>query len=72
MANSDHDFVHDGYDRARDANIDAIRVAVKAEYRDRLDAAGWFERLLLRREMRREVEARLARKAPPDGLYLTR
>jgi hypothetical protein len=64
-------FVADGHDRARAAHIDVIRLAVKAEYRERLKSAGWFERLRLRREMRRVIKARLNRKAPPDALYFT-
>jgi hypothetical protein len=68
--NNNDPFVHDGYDLARSANIDIIRIEVETEYRERLEAAGWFKRLLLRREMKLEVEARLERKAPRDGMYL--
>jgi hypothetical protein len=64
-------FVADGYERACEAAIDKIRAAVAIEYAERLQAAGWWERWLLRYAMRREVERRLQRIAPPWGLYLT-
>ncbi len=68
--NKDSHFIADGYERAREASFDRIRVQVEAEYAERLRAANWARRLLLKAEMRREIERRLDRIAPPDALYL--
>lgn len=68
--NSETHFVFDGHERARAASIDKIRAQVEAEYSGRLQAANWARRLLLKAEMRREIERRLDRIAPPDALYL--
>jgi hypothetical protein len=62
-------FVHDGYKRARAAELPRIRREVEQEFAERLAAADWFAMLLLRTEMRREIERRLDRIAPSDGLY---
>lgn len=67
--NQDSHFVADGCERARKASIDKIRAQVEAKYSERLRAANWARRLLLKAEMRREVERRLDRIAPPDALY---
>ena len=67
----EHRFVEDGYERACAASIDKIRADVKQEYAERLAMAGWWERLRLHYEMRREVERRLDRVAPPWGLYIS-
>jgi hypothetical protein len=61
--------VHDGCERARSAELPSIRAEVEREYAERLKTAGLFKRLLLRREIRREVEKRLGRIAPRSGLY---
>lgn len=68
--NKDSHFVSDGCERARAVSIEDIRAQVEAEYSGRLQAANWARRLLLKAEMRREVERRLDRIAPPDALYL--
>ena len=65
------DFVADGYERACGATIEKIRAAVAAEFAERLQTAGWWERCRLRYEMRREIKRRLERVAPPWGLYLS-
>jgi hypothetical protein len=62
-------FVEDGYERACDASIDRIRAAVELEFAERFQTAGWWQRLRLRYEMRREIKRRLDRVAPPWGLY---
>jgi hypothetical protein len=62
-------FVEDGYERARIAAIDSIRAEVEREYAERLSGASWLKRWCLRLEMRREIERRLDRVAPPWGLY---
>jgi hypothetical protein len=67
----DH-FVADGDKRAWTANYDAIREQVEREYEQRLAVAGLFRRWQLRWKMRREIERRLDRVAPPWGLYLIR
>jgi hypothetical protein len=67
----DDHFVADGCHRARSANVSAIRAEVEREYAERLQSAGFFRRWLLCREMRREIERRLDRVAPPWGLYFS-
>ena len=62
-------FVADGCERAQAAALDEIRATVEREYAERLQSAGWFKRMLLYREMRREIKRRLDRTAPPWGLY---
>ncbi len=64
-------FVADGYERAVEATLPQIQAEVKAEYAERLASAGWYRRLWLRVEMRREVWRRLARIAPPWALYFS-
>jgi hypothetical protein len=49
------DFLSDGparYDRARRAEL---KRAIQAKYAERLAVAGFFRRLMIRREMRREL-----------------
>jgi hypothetical protein len=67
----DDHIVADGWHRARSANASAIRAEVEREYAERLQSAGCFRRCLLRWEMRREIERRLERVAPPWGLYFS-
>jgi len=67
----DPHFVFDGYERARGASIDQVWAEVELEFAERWAAAGWFERLKLKREMQREIERRLDRVAPPWGLYIS-
>ena len=61
--------VADGCGRARDAAEPAIRTQVEREYAQRLAAASPLQRLLLRREMRRQIASRVEQVAPLDGLY---
>ncbi len=58
-------FVSDGHKRARTAAIERIRAQVETEYAARLPSANWPRRLLLKAEMRREIERRLDRIARP-------
>lgn len=67
----DHEFVADGGERLRATMYDAVRIEVEREFGEPLKAAGWFRRVFLRIEMRREINRRLSRIAPPDALYLT-
>jgi len=69
--NRDPHFVYDGYERARDASLLRIRAEVEREFAERWAAAGWLERLKLKRAMQREIECRLERVAPPWGLYFS-
>jgi hypothetical protein len=72
MSNSRNEyFVNDGCERARVAAMEKVRTEVEQEYAGRLASTNWWQRLLLRREMRREIEKRLDAKAPPWGLYLS-
>jgi hypothetical protein len=64
-------FVDDGCERARAASLDTIRAEVEREFSERLASAGWWERVRLSYEMRREIERRLDRVAPPWGLYFS-
>lgn len=66
----DPQFVFDGNKRARMAAIEKIRARIEAEYCERLQAASWVRRWLLKLEMRREITRQLDRIAPPDALYL--
>lgn len=64
-------FVFDGRDRLIAATVHNIRADVEREYADRLYAANWFTRALIRLEMRREIKRRAARLTPPDALYFS-
>jgi hypothetical protein len=63
------DFIVDGYDQARSRIEPEIVAAVHAEYAEQLHKATLFGRLWLKWQMRREIERRIADKAPPDALY---
>jgi hypothetical protein len=67
----DDHLVADGLDRARSANLGAIQAEVERAYAERLQSAGFFRGWLLRCEMRREIQRRLDRVAPPWGLYFS-
>lgn len=62
-------FVADGFQRAVSALKAKFRRQVKAESAARLDQATAEARLALELEMQREIERRVAEKAPPDALY---
>ncbi len=62
--------VEDGRDRVREGGREEIRRKVLARYAARLDGAGFFRRLLLRLQIRREIEAELEKIAPRGGQYL--
>ncbi len=62
-------FVVDGCWRAQSAMEGQIREEVLAEYRQRLDEAGFWQWVLLHWQIGREVRLRLDRLAPPDALY---
>jgi hypothetical protein len=61
--------VADGYRRARAALEPEVRAEVEAEYAARLQGVKFVERMKLKREINREVEMRLRRRAPRDALY---
>lgn len=62
-------FVADGYERLRRALQPQIRAEVEREFAERLHAADFWQRLLIGREISREIERRLREAAPPDALY---
>lgn len=68
---TDQEFVADGRKRLRETMYDEVRIEVEREFGEQLTSAGWFRRLFVRIEMRREIDRRLDRIAPPDALYLT-
>ncbi|MFO0787991.1 MAG: hypothetical protein U0805_00940 [Pirellulales bacterium] len=63
------DFVADGRERLKAAAYDAVRLEVEREFAERLPSAGWFGRVLLKCEIRREIHRRLDQIAPLDALY---
>ena len=62
-------FVEDGWWRARTALEPIIRAEVRKEYAERLAAAKWMAKAMVRAEMEREVIRRLDVKSPRDALY---
>ena len=62
-------FVADGYQRAYRASYAVISAELKELYADRFKLATFWERIQLRREMKREITERLERIAPRDALY---
>ena len=61
--------VADGWERARHAAEVVFRAEVSQEYAVRLETVPPSERSELLREMEREIERRVAAKAPLWGLY---
>jgi len=62
-------FVADGCDRARIVLEPLVRAEVEAEYTEILQTASFWQRLLLRKKVNREIERRIREAAPPDALY---
>jgi hypothetical protein len=62
-------FVSDGCQRARLALEAENRAAVEREFAERLRDASLPRRLMLERQMAREIERRLGEQAPLDALY---
>ena len=62
-------FVADGYNRARRANVPAIRAEVEQELAAELQTASVWQRFVIRRRMTQEIQRRLDKAAPPDALY---
>jgi len=61
--------VVDGCARAFAALEPKIRAEVAAAYAARLEQAGIWARLRLKRRMEREIKNRVAERAPPHALY---
>jgi hypothetical protein len=61
--------VWNGHLRAYRAWKPIVRAEVQAEYAERLERAGFWERLRLRLEMKFEIDRRIQEKAPSDALY---
>lgn len=64
-----HGILADGQERARSAHHDRLRGEVERELAEAMARAGWLKRIALRLRIEREVERRLDKAAPPDGLY---
>jgi hypothetical protein len=62
-------FVVDGWWRARKALEPVVRAEVRKEYDEPLATAKWGTKVLIWREMEREVNRRIEAKAPGDALY---
>jgi len=62
-------FVDDGYHRARTALQQEVQREVHAEYAERLQQASFFERLKIKRKIRREINRRVLARANPSSLY---
>ncbi len=62
-------FVADGQRRAYDAEIEHVRTEVEAQYAEELSRAGIWNRLRIRRKIKREIRKRMRDLAPPGGLY---
>jgi hypothetical protein len=62
-------FLVDGCTRARSEAEPVIRAQMVAEYAERVEAADAWGRFWLRREMEREIRARVEKLAPRDALY---
>ena len=52
------------------AEIARIRRELEQQYADELAQAGWFRKRLIKRKITKELERRIERMAPKDGLYL--
>ena len=61
--------VASGHKRVVRGEIKRIRREVHEQYAAALAEAGFFRRLMLRIRIRKEVQARLNKIAPRDGLY---
>lgn len=62
-------FVADGCQRARRVLHPTVEVEVATRYAEQLAGATWRQRLQLRRQIRREVAARIEQLAPERALY---
>ncbi len=66
---SQNHFVEDGCRRAALAIESQIRAEVLAEYAERLERESVWGRFLLKWQIRRDIERRIAKCAPPHALY---
>jgi len=71
-SNAKNGIVADGRERVIALELPRIQREVNARYADRWVSAGFWQRLRLRRLIRREIRAELERVAPPNGLYVVR
>jgi hypothetical protein len=58
-----------GFWRAAGALKPIVRAEVHTEYAEKLQSASFVGRVLLKREMNREIKRRVLAQAPPDALY---
>ncbi|MDO8631166.1 MAG: hypothetical protein Q7R41_11800, partial [Phycisphaerales bacterium] len=63
-SNAKNGIVADGRDRVIAVELPRIQREVRARYADRLVSSGFWQRLRLRRLIRREIRAELERVAP--------
>jgi hypothetical protein len=61
--------VYDGPENLRAQAAERVHAEVRREFDTRMQSAGPVKRLLLRLAIRREVERRLEKLAPPSALY---
>jgi len=52
------------------AEIARMKSEIERQYADELVRAVWFKRQLIKRKIAKELERRIERMAPTDGLYL--
>ena len=52
------------------AEIARIKGEMEQQYADELAQAGWFGRWSIRRKIQKELDRRIERMAPSDGMYL--
>lgn len=71
-SNVKNGIVADGRERVVAVELPRIRREVRARYADRRVSSGFWQRLRLRRLIRREIRAELERVAPPSALYVVR
>jgi uncharacterized sporulation protein YeaH/YhbH (DUF444 family) len=59
-------FVRDGAKRLADSVRAQIKEEVEVEFSERMAEAGWLARLTVRREIRSEIERRIAKQMPSE------
>jgi len=62
-------FIEGGYEIARTAYEAKIRGEVEQEFAAEIQKSTWWRRFFIWGQMKREIEQRLCRVAPPNALY---
>jgi hypothetical protein len=60
-------FVVDGNERLADGVRAVVKLEVEAEFSEQLANSTWLQRLRLRRQMRSEIERRVAKEMPSEN-----